>query len=359
MGKTNSLEDIILQLNEQFNKKVGEKIPGAVILFIRDGEIYYTQAFGYKDLANREIMTADSIFQVASLSKSICALGTMKLVEDGIITLDEPVEKYLTRWQLPSSKYQTKDVTFGRLLNHTAGISVQGFLGYSPKNGLPTIEQSLLGNTSTIYRMTPVRIKNEPGKKWDYSGGGYTILQLAMEEITGKRFSEYMYENVFQKMNMNNSFYTFNGSLESKLAKPYNNFLFQIPSYLYTEEAAAGLYTTVDDLAKVIIEMMKCYHSERNDLIINRSTLLLMLNSPVSINNESKWDSMGLGYFISNIGNGIRTYGHSGSNRGWRAHYEFSLDTKDGIIILTNGNRGSKNLIMPIVIEWRKHIGNK
>jgi CubicO group peptidase (beta-lactamase class C family) len=367
--ETNSLESIIFQLDEQFNNKAGEKIPGAVIVFIKDGNIFYQQAFGYKDKENEVIMTLDTIFQVASISKSICALGVMKLYEEGLAALDEPVENYLSRWQIPETKYQTRGITIRRLLSHTAGTSVHGYAGYPPAIGLPSVEQSLLGNPNSEYRKhhkTPVALKRKPGQKWKYSGGGYTILQLATEEITGQKFSDYMDTNVLKMLGMGNSSFVYNPQMITNLATPYSSSLKPVPNFLFIEEAAAGLYTTAEDLANMIVELIKCYHGEDNNFVISRETLNMMLIPEAEMGMMQKMMmgqlvknlNMGLGLFIADLGNGKITYGHGGNNQGWTSHFEFCPETKDGLIILTNGNVANFKLIEPLKKAWYKYLRN-
>lgn len=113
----------------------------------------------------------------------------MKLVETGAIDLDEPVSRYLSRWQLPETECDNEGVTMRRLLSHTVGLSLHGYPGFHPDEPLPTLEESLSGATDGAGAVYLVR---EPGSEWEYSGGGYTLAQLIIEEITGQPFAEYM-----------------------------------------------------------------------------------------------------------------------------------------------------------------------
>jgi CubicO group peptidase (beta-lactamase class C family) len=350
VNNTIDLDSIIVECEKQLIEKVGKTIPGAVIVFIGNGEIYYQKAFGYKDKKLQEAMSLDTIFQVASISKPVFAITVMKLKQEGLINIDNPIDSYLQNWYLPDSKYDKNGVNARRILTHSAGLSTSGYLGYNPKKKLPTLEQSL---SSFFYS---VKLKSYPGEKWKYSGGGYSVLQLAVEEIIGLNLAEYAETNIFKNMGMVKSSYTYDTSMNKELAKPYNLFGIQVPNYLFSETAAAGLYTTSHDLALMIIEIMNCYNYKENNFVLSRETLELMFTPEINIDNKS---SMGIGFFIHYIGNNKKTYGHGGSNQGWRAHFEFCPDKNSGIIILTNGNSGRSRLILPLLETWREYLSKK
>jgi CubicO group peptidase (beta-lactamase class C family) len=189
------LDDIISKLDSKFDEDIGNSVPGAVVLYIKDNKVYYRNAFGYKDLDNNIRMTTDTIFRVGSISKPISALGMMKLIEKRKISLDDPVEDYLTRWHIPDSQYDSRGVTFRRILNYTSGLS-NSIPEYPSNITLPSIEQSLSGHPDANYE-TKVTLAREPGERWTFSGTAFSVMQLAMEEITGKSFSEYKKKNVF------------------------------------------------------------------------------------------------------------------------------------------------------------------
>ena len=349
---TNELDPLITECDEQLTGKIGKTIPGAVVVFIENNEIYFQKAYGYKDKKNHDEMSVDTIFQVGSISKPVFAIAVMKLMQDGLINLDSPIEHYLNRWHLPTSKNDKNRVTARSLLSHSAGLSGVsiGYIGYNPKKQLPTLEQSL---SSLFYS---VKLKRNPGEKWKYTGGGYTVLQLAVEEITGQKLFDYAGINFFTKMNMAKSSYVFNSSMGNDLARPYNSFGKQMPNYLYAETAAAGLYTTALDLAQLLIEIMNCYNDKENNLVIDKESLELMFTPEININTN---EFMGMGLFIYDVGNGIKTYGHGGSNRGWKARFEFCPDKNSGIIILANGDLARNKINTPIILAWREYISKK
>ena len=358
----NGLDRVISKIDKRFEEKIEDNVPGAVVLFIQDGQVYYRRAFGYSDWDNREPMTPDAVFQVASISKSLSAIGIMKLVEDGYIELDDPVENYLTRWRFPPSAYNSQNVTFRRLLSHTAGVSnTEMPVGYPPDIGLPAIEQELMGNPGSIYAehySFPVVLENEPGQMWKYSNAGYGILQLAAEEIRRLSFSEYMRFYIMEPMNMLNSSYRYHSGLYEKLTNSYLHVVIEAPRFILANEAAVGLYSTADDLAVLLIEIMNCYHGEPNNFVLTRDTLSLMLG-PQADFEVGFYDSMGLGFFIHNAGKHRKTYGHTGSALGWKVAYEFCPDTREGIIVLANGTMGEAHAIRPLLLAWREYVGSR
>lgn len=192
----------------------------------------------------------NTVFQVASLSKWISAFGIMKLVEDGKLDLDAPVSNYLTRWQLPPSEFNNEEVTARRLLSHTAGLTDGlGYSGFETGTPIQSIEQSLTkaldadeGARGTVY----VGIK--PGSEFKYSGGGYTLLQLLVEEVSGQSFTSYMKEAVFEPLGMIHSTYVWDDSSTYLLAEFYNRDGTESKHYHYASLAATSLYTSLSDL---------------------------------------------------------------------------------------------------------------
>src|SRR5512147_1645928 len=169
-------DQLLPQLMEQY------KVPGVAVSLVQ-GEAVWSKGYGLADKKQSVPVTADTVFQAASISKAVTSWGVMRLVENGQLELDAPVEQYLTRWHLPPSNYDPSGVTIRRLLSHSAGLSVGGYPGLSPDLKLPSLEESLSGNNGGAGE---VRIVLEPGTQFSYSGGGFTLLQLIIEEVTGE-----------------------------------------------------------------------------------------------------------------------------------------------------------------------------
>ncbi len=274
----------------------------------------------------------------------------MRLVEKGLLNLDAPVETYLTRWHFPKSQFDSNLVTIRRLLSHTAGLSIEGYSGLEPDKPLPTLEQSLSGQTcdNGVLRIFagPLRIQAQPGTRYEYSGGGYTLLQLVIEEVSHQSFAEYMRQNVFSPLGLHQSSFSWDSFTKSHVAVPYNWWGIAWPNYLFTEKAAAGLYTTAADLAGFVAAHMNGPAGEApgRGVLAPSTVALLMTPSPVN-------QSYGFGLQISHPARDVTLIHHGGSNLGWKSRIMFIPGQGNGIVILTNTDRGW-DLIKDISCNW-------
>ena len=167
----------------------------------------WSKGYGRADTSRGVPVTPDTVFEVGSISKPVTAWGVMRLVQQGKLDLDAPVDRYLTRWHLPPAPFDADGVTIRRLLSHSAGLNSQD---YSPitTRPLPTLEQSLSGESGGVNARRgsdDVRITMTPGEQRSYSNGGYTLLQLAIEEVTGETFARYMQREVLDPLGMKHS----------------------------------------------------------------------------------------------------------------------------------------------------------
>jgi CubicO group peptidase (beta-lactamase class C family) len=232
------LEAVDAELDKQF---VGNFAMAIVSNGIVEREEFYSAG---------KAVDRNTVFQVSSLSKWVSAVGVMKLVEEGKLDLDAPVGKYLTRWQLPPSEFNNEEVTVRRLLSHTAGLTDGlGYSGFETGTPVQTLEQSLTkASYADVGSSGEVRVGIKPGSKFRYSGGGYTLLQLLVEEVSGQSFASYMKESVFTPLSMTQSSYTWGDSSDYKLAEFYNKDGSKAGHHRYTSLAATSLYTSLADL---------------------------------------------------------------------------------------------------------------
>jgi CubicO group peptidase (beta-lactamase class C family) len=217
-----------------------DSVAGAAVALIRNGEVVWTEGFGWADVAGRIRVTPETIFNVGSLSKTPTAWAVMQLVQEGKIGLDQPIDTYLTRWHLPPSAFDSKQVTGRRLHSHTSGISNHNYHGWDPASPLPPIEDSLVGKTGT----GKVQIVFQPGSGFHYSGANFVILELLLEEQSGQPFEDYMQSHMFQPLHMNHTQYGLPSGDQNVMATPYDSLGKPLPILRYNELAAAGLTST-------------------------------------------------------------------------------------------------------------------
>lgn len=347
--KTDSLSLEIERLGIEFTKK--NNVPGLAVAVIQNGKITSIQCIGYADWATEKKITPRTIFNIGSISKVVSAWGFMQLTEKGLAKLDEPVNQSLTRWRLPQSSYDVSKVTLRRILSHTAGLSVHGYGGFEQGTKLLSLEESLNGKTKRNGES--VYLINEPGTKWDYSGGGYTLAQLFLEERTKEKFADYMKKNVFQPLGLVDTNYDWTEEMKVSSATAYDTLGNAIKNRIFTEQAAAGLQTTVLDLAH-FAELSIAADSRKLNKVLKPETIQLMEQPVFPSSNEGE---SGLGYRFMNY-EGLRTVGHTGENVGWSAAMFLHLPTKSGIVMLCNGSNGDR-VWFPIYQSWAKTIKAK
>ncbi|ELR72860.1 D-alanyl-D-alanine carboxypeptidase [Fulvivirga imtechensis AK7] len=287
-----------------------------------------------------EPVDRNTVFQVASLSKWVSAWGVMKLVEEGKLALDTPVSKYLTRWQLPPGDFDNDGVTVRRLLSHTAGLTDGlGYAGFPQGRPAQALESSLT-KASDASRGTggAVRVGYEPGSKWQYSGGGYTLLQLLIEEVTGQSFSSFMTNKVFEPLGMTHSTYQWNDSSGLQLAAFYDVDSTEAEHYRFTSLAASSLYTSLSDLELFLQAHVVGINSEPiGRRVLKPETVEKMREAHGIYMGVEIW-GLGTMLFASN-NKGTYIIGHDGKNEP-AINTAARLDplTGDGIIILETGN---------------------
>jgi CubicO group peptidase (beta-lactamase class C family) len=218
-------------------------------VLIENGEVFDEHFTSVGQLVDR-----NTLFQVASMSKWITAWGVMTLVEAGKLDLDAAVSTYLKRWSLPKSEFDNSGVTVRRLLSHTAGLTDGlGYGGFAP--GQPV--QPIVASLTRAADASPgadgaVRVGIEPGSAFEYSGGGYTLLQLIVEEVSGQSFNDYMRSAVIVPLGMTRSTYNVAGAPIANVAEFYDVDGTPAIHYRFTSLAATSLYTSAADLTRLI-----------------------------------------------------------------------------------------------------------
>ncbi len=310
------------------------KVPGVSIAVVDSGRIVWARGFGVMTTGTADSVTDSTLFQAASISKPVAATGMLRLVEEGKLALDMPVNGFLKSWQVPENRFTAKEkVTLRRLVSHSAGLTVHGFPGYAAGDTIPTVPQILDGvrpaNTG------PVRVDVVPGSRWRYSGGGTTVLQLAMIDATGEAFPGLMKRLVLDPMGMAHS--TYEQPLPAALAgreaagHGIDGSLVTGRWHTYPEMAAAGLWTTPTDLMRWALGVAGARAGTSTGVLSkDMATQMLTVQKAPS----------GLGPALEGSGRAFR-FGHGGANRGFRAHVYYFPETGQGAAVMTNSDNGS------------------
>lgn len=254
------------------------QVPAVSMAAIRNGQIDWAQAYGVRALGGATATTA-TLFSAASMSKPLTAVGVLKLAEEGKIDLDADVNLYLKRWKIPDSDFtREKKVTVRELLNHTSGIGTHNGALYDPGQPMPTLVEVLNGDKPA--KTPPVRVEAVPGTKWAYSNGGYLVLELLVEDVTGERFARYMQRAVLDPIGMKDS--TFDLPLPPEWAGRAATGYWEdgksgVPPEKFVEpnQAAGGLWTTPTDLAKFLIEIQREYAGKSHKVLHSRMAQML------------------------------------------------------------------------------------
>ena len=336
----NDYKELVQALDKEVPERMKEKNdPGMAMVIFDKGEIIYNKGLGYADVKAKRPVTDETGFNIGSISKLFTAWGVMKLVQDGKVDLDAPVEQYIKRWKIPASAFDSKKVTLRALLSHTAGLSVHGYPGFRSTQKLPSLEASLNGANGDAHEDEPVEIIIAPQTKFQYSGGGYTILQLMIEEVTGQSFARYMEKTVFRPLDLQHTSFIIDKHVRQHTATPYNEEGERIYLEHFTAQAAAGLHTTLEDMVKFTRSTFN------GNSVLTAETLETMRTPDPNTNG-----TYGLGYMNYKMGP-ITVNGHAGSNDGWESAIMMDFKDQSGVIMLTNGSLG-KDVGMATMRQW-------
>jgi CubicO group peptidase (beta-lactamase class C family) len=306
--------------------------PGVSVAVINNGAIEWARGFGVTEAGGSTPVTPHTRFQAASISKPVASLGALLLVSQGRLSLDDPVNGRLVSWKVPDNEFTAKaPVTLRRLLSHTAGLTVHGFGGYPAASAVPTLVQVLDG--AKPANSAAIRVDVLPGSMSRYSGGGYTVAQQLLIDVTGKPFPSLMSELVLRPLAMTDSTYEqpLPDALGKEAASAHRADGKAIPGryHTYPEMAAAGLWTTPTDLAKFALEVQRAL-AGKSSVIPARTAREMTANV---------MDNYGLGLSLSGTGAAAR-FGHGGSNAGFRCQMTAFVSGGQGAVIMTNGDRG-------------------
>ena len=312
-------------------------VPGVSVAVIKDFEIHWAKGYGIADVETGDQVTTETLFQAASISKPVAAMAVMKAVQDGLFSLDDDINSILTSWELPESEFtQDHPVTPRMLTSHTSGLGDGfGFPGYMPDTPVPTSVQILNGEEPS--NVGSVTMERPPMTAMKYSGGGVTMMELALSDAVGKPFHEIAQSYVLEPLDMTNSAYDqpISPERDTHAARAHNRAgdAMNTKWHVYPELAAAGLWTTPTDLAKFAIEVQRSIQGKSNK-VLSQSSIQEMV-SPVGVG------GFAVGFSIQRIGEGWY-FSHGGSNWGFRCFLIAHKVKGYGLALMTNGSRGGQ-----------------
>ncbi|MEW6160938.1 MAG: serine hydrolase domain-containing protein [Verrucomicrobiota bacterium] len=326
LGKADATKSITTRMREL-------NVPGLSLAVIANSKIDWAKAYGMADVENKISATTNTLFQTASISKSVAAVLAMRLAERGRFGLDEDVSAKLKSWRLPETPL-TADapVTIRRILSHTAGFNRGAASAYLPGEPLPSSLDALLARSPA--RDEPLRIEFKPGSRWSYSGGGFTVLQQLLEDCEKTNFAALARQEIFVPLGMRSS--TFENLLPNDarfaLAIGYKTNAPVTGKWrMHPDQAAAGLWSTASDLARLLCALGRSYAGS-DETFLRRSSAQELWSS--------QFKNSALGFFLSGSGK-YQQVNHDGANMGYRALMIFYPKLGHGAVVLTNADEGN------------------
>ena len=323
-------------------------VHGVSVAVVHNGVIEWARGYGVAIVGGAAV-TPETLFQAGSISKPLAAMAALHLVQENKLSLDADVNTRLKTWKIPASTAAPNaTVTLRELLTHTAGITVHGFPGYAASGPVPSLVQVLNGEKPA--NTSPIRIETVPGTKWNYSGGGFTIMQQLLVDTSNEPFPVLLRDTVLGPIGMKHSTYEqpLPATLQSQAAAPYKFDGEAIPegAHTYPEMAAAGLWTTPSDLALYIIENQRSLQGKANHVLSPGLTQQMM---------KPGMGNWGLGVQMG--GSPSNPYfTHGGVNEGFESLFVAYEQNGEGAVVMTNGEGGSRiaaDVMRSIAVTYR------
>ena len=311
-------------------------VPGMSVAVIRDFEVHWARGYGIADVVTGARVDEETLFQAASISKPVTAMAALVAVEDGRFSLDDDINAILTSWQLPGNGFTaTRPVTPRLLFSHTGGLGDgHGFPGYEPGAPRPTPVQILRGDAPS--NVGPVTMVRTPLTAMQYSGGGTTIMQLALTDVYGEPFPEIMRRSVLEPAGMSRSTFLqpLPPRLEENAARGHRGDgqpMGDARWHVYSAQAAAGLWTTARDLARFAIEVQRSARGDPERVLTAASAAAML--SPVGVG------PFAVGFQVERMGEGWY-FSHSGGNWGFVCYLIAHQVKGYGLAVMTNSSGG-------------------
>ena len=324
-------------------------VPGVAIALVRGGSPVWLGAYGDADRERGRPMTVDAVFQTGSISKSVSAWGALRLVEQGLVGLDDPLHAYLGDGVVPTVASPAQAITLRRVLSHTSGAAL-GPIGneYPPDGAVPSLRSALAQD---------LRLVREPGTGFGYSNPGFDLVELLIEEVSGRPFAAFMEDEVLRPLGMHDAGFVWREADRSRAPSGYDLRGAPIAPYVYSGKASGGLFATLDDIARFLAASVAADRTAATHVLSDAGVRVLhepVVPIPGVFGIVA--DAYALGHFVEVLPNGGRAVWHGGQGNGWMTHFHAVPETGDGIVILTNSQR-SWPLMSLTLRDWAAWTG--
>lgn len=326
------------------------KVTGLSMAVVDNYQVVFSQTAGLKEHGTLNKIDSNTAFSTASISKPVTATLVMMLAEQGKLDLDTPVSKYLKRWQMPGSDF-TKDhpITLRQLLSHTSGMSQGGFADFHLGDDIPSLVESLNGEKLPRYK-TPISVEFKPDTNWNYSGGGYVIVQVALEDLTGKSLAQLAQEMLFAPLDMQHTTMYQHGQepFLSNVAKVHDleQKVIRDGIPICPQVAPSGMWSTALDMAKFTIEYQKALAGLPTQVI---STWVAEQTTQVrTLKVTGGWAA---GWMRFEAQGNLDWFSHGGSNTGTGGHVMGTMQDGKGIMIFINATTQTRNPAITALIN--------
>jgi CubicO group peptidase (beta-lactamase class C family) len=339
------LDSVLPKIRQRIHINLAEHhVPGAAVAIVRDQELAWAEGFGLADIASKRVMTPDTLFGVASISKTFTCAAIVQLRDEGKLSLDDPLLKFIPEFATVACCYgRSEDVTLRRLLTHLSGLVGESPTAHWRSATFPTMAEILAGLSRSALVI-------EPHSAFKYSNLGFALLGEVVARASGRRFTEYVRSEILDPLGMTASCFTLDEAgarmATGYLPHPYDDAPEPAPAVTDHNgyDAAAGLRSSVSDLAKWASLQFRTNPARRDGAQILAGKSLSEMHRVVFV--EPDWRTgYGLAWWATRIGENIH-HQHDGSNPGYLSYLAFNKQHRLGVVALTNaqGHGASANI---------------
>ncbi len=311
-----------------------QHIPGAALGVYRDGQLTKAKGYGLADVEWNAAVTPDTIFQSGSMGKQFTATAVMMLVEEGKVSLDDPIKKYF-----PDAPEAWSNIKVHNLLSHTSGLS-EYETGTRTKVGGPFYIRLDFTEDELYKRITEMPMDFKPGEDWAYRNTNYVLLGILIHRVAGKLYGDFLQERVFKPLEMTRTRIISEADIIPRRASGYRLVKGELKNQEWVSPtlnstADGALYFTVEDLQKWDAAL----YTER---LLKKASMERMWTVEKLNNGKPNKANYGFGWEINNV-NGHRVIEHGGAWQGFTTYIARYVDDRLTVVALTNLDSGHSN----------------